>query len=610
MRRNSLQFLIVLTVCAIPLSALAYINLTSMGGKLFDIRETTDGALNNGTSDAYDGCYYLTVNGTRYSRGSATHTTTAGGRHVHMPEVAVGALRVQRHIYVPAAGGEYARYIDVIRNPSAMPVTTTAAITGNLGSDSSTVTTSTSSGDLAITTADHWFGTDDSGDGSGDPSLAHLFHAPGALVTPTAVSRSRDSINITYMTTIPAMGEVAFMTFAIQESNRAASHAEAMRVMALPADALADADAYVGNVVNFPIGGAPLIRFTAPDSVMEGEPFMIEVEVTDREGDAATWSWDTDGDMMFGESADMATLMIPAGTTDGDSSYDVSVESSDGMNTRIASVSVAITNVEPTITSTPPATAQIRRVYEYTPVIEDPAAALDPLEFELIQGPDGLVMDTMGTITWTPEPDVRAMTFPVEFTVRDGDGGSATQMWDVMVSENTPPSTPVLVSPIDQETVTPEARVPLILMNATDPDGDALSYYFRLDQRTSFASENLMESSEVMEDASGMTQWMSPRTLNLGLWYWQAWSTDGIDESERVFGQFIVRRPVPDASVPMGPDGGNGQGDASTAPPFTPTPSSGCSMLAPAADTTSSRGGLATFCLGLLGLVWTRRRRG
>jgi hypothetical protein len=236
----------------VPAVALA-IDLTSAGGFLFDIQDRSSGELSNGSIDAYDGCYYLDVGGTRYTSGAAG-TTSLAGRQVELAVVRLAGLDVQRFVYVPSAMGDWARYLDVLSNPGTTPITTTVRISGNLGSDGSTRVIATSSGDTVVSSADTWYATDDT-DGSGDPSLAHLFQSgagSGAPVTARAASISTDNIDVTFDVTVPAGGRVAVLSFAIQTMSQALAQAEAIRLLDLPDDAWTGLEEYETDIVNFP----------------------------------------------------------------------------------------------------------------------------------------------------------------------------------------------------------------------------------------------------------------------------------------------------------------------------------------------------------------------
>jgi MYXO-CTERM domain-containing protein len=115
-------------------------------------------------------------------------------------------------------------------------------------------------------------------------------------------------------------------------------------------------------------------------------------------------------------------------------------------------------------------------------------------------------------------------------------------------------------------------------MNGLDADGDVIQYHFRLDQVSTFDSPLLMDSPTIPEGEGGMTSWTSPRTLNFGLWYWQVWVDDGVEESTRVHGQFVITPPQPDASVTPA-DAGAPDRDGGTVIP--PADDAGCSCAVP-----------------------------
>lgn len=87
-------------VFAVPSAALAQ-TLTGTGGYLWDFDGSNSGALINGTSDAYDGMYNLSVNGTLYSAGGTAPTIDSGGRRITTATRNIGGLNVSRRMYVP-----------------------------------------------------------------------------------------------------------------------------------------------------------------------------------------------------------------------------------------------------------------------------------------------------------------------------------------------------------------------------------------------------------------------------------------------------------------------------------------------------------------------------
>jgi hypothetical protein len=254
-RRLSALVCTLVACFVVPATAYAFIALTSAGGFNWDFAVPGDflpsGAMSDGTSDAYDGCYTLRVAGTAY-QPVGTATTTMAGRQIEYPTQALSGLTVQRIVYVPAADHNYARYLEIFSNPSGAPITVTITVDGNLGSDGGTIITGSSSGDSAFSTADQWLTTDDF-DGGGDPSLAHVVQGSGPAVPTSASSISFDNIAYSWSLTVPAGGRAAIMHFAVQERTAALAQTEARRLLEVPDDVLVGIDTYLPDIVNFPV---------------------------------------------------------------------------------------------------------------------------------------------------------------------------------------------------------------------------------------------------------------------------------------------------------------------------------------------------------------------
>ncbi|MCA9610901.1 MAG: hypothetical protein KC619_35145, partial [Myxococcales bacterium] len=560
--------LLVLVLAAAPSTALAQINLTSEGGFLFDIEDATGfapGSLSNGTTDAYDSCYRLNVGGAEYSAiGSAT--MSLGGRQVEFPAETLSGLLVRRLVYVPATGGDYARYLEVLENTGGSAVTTTVEVFGNLGSDGGTVVTGSSSGDSVVSVADGWFATDDGIDAGGDPSLAHVFAGSSPPLSPIAVSLSSDNLSYSWSVTVPPGGRVVVMHFAVQARDRATSLAEARRLAEVPDDTLMGIDDYLDDVVSFGIAvpGAPRPRFTSDFEADEGDEIVVEVAIEDPEGDSFTFSWDLDDDGSFGEMPGVDTVRIPAGTTDGPDAIRVGVEATDSAGNRAQRYrTVRIVNVEPRITSTPPLVISVGVDLAYQVTVDDPAGEADPPSFTLVHGPARMTMSDTGLLSWVPtESDVTVAgeTLAIEIAVDDGDDGMGTQRWDLMVSPNHAPSPPILAYPIDNVAILdPMPR--LAFQNSEDQDLDPLTYTIQLDTADSFDSPDLVEWN--LPEMPGFTSVTLEAPLPLDqLYHWRARANDGTTDSEwRQTSFWVVYDPLlppRDAGVDAGemPDAG------------------------------------------------------
>jgi hypothetical protein len=236
-----------LVLAALPARAL---DLRSEQGLLFDIMDATDGTLMNGSIDAYDGAYALTVDGVVYGAGGRPGSVVLDGRSVKTEELAIGDLRVRRFIYVPKTGGSYARYLDVVLNVGSAERTVRVQITGNLGSDSGTVAVASSSGDPWPDVSDSWFSTDDV-DGSGDPSLAHVVQGPSPRVRASSVTLDVDNFGWAFEARVPAGGRIAVLTYAVQVWSQADAQAQAHWLSSRPAEALVGIESYLDDIINF-----------------------------------------------------------------------------------------------------------------------------------------------------------------------------------------------------------------------------------------------------------------------------------------------------------------------------------------------------------------------
>lgn len=318
--------------------------------------------------------------------------------------------------------------------------------------------------------------------------------------------------------------------------------------------------------------GAPRLRFSAPYTAEEGEALRISVEVTDDEGDTTSFRWDLDGDGVFDEHADEPTVDIPAGTTDGPSAFVVAVEATDGLHTTRRTRTTAISNEPPAIVSRPPAVAAIGLHVRYALDVRDPGGVHDPLVFDLRTGPASAVVTSAGVFDWTPgEAEVTAAGTmrTIAIDVADGDGASDSQRWSMVVIDDHAPTDPTLLYPVMDAPVL-LAGLHLSIGNASDLDGDPISYRFELDSSPAFDSVDLQHADAVMGSPTGITTYTpEPAALHEGHWYWRVSASDGQVETFPVQATFqIVPDPAsfPDAGSDAGPDAGaSGAGGSSCA---------------------------------------------
>jgi hypothetical protein len=176
----------------------------------------SDGGTIDGTfNDAYDGTYLLNLSSNLFSRQFpclSAGLLDTNGRQVALGYVTLGDLQITRKIYSPASGG-FARYLEVLKNPGVAPVTTSVAISGNLGSDSDTrIVVAPSATGLTYAV------TDQSGFCC-DPLLGHVFSGvtPHVPVSALQFTNSNDTIFYRWDNiTIQPGQTVIFMHFAVQ----------------------------------------------------------------------------------------------------------------------------------------------------------------------------------------------------------------------------------------------------------------------------------------------------------------------------------------------------------------------------------------------------------
>ncbi|KYF68976.1 thrombospondin type 3 repeat-containing protein, partial [Sorangium cellulosum] len=196
----------------------------------------TDGVISDGSADAFDTGIRLRVDGVSFP--ASTRAAEMDGRQlVHGPTL-LGNLEVTRKVYVPADAG-WARFLEILHNPTDGTLDAVVRIESNVGADDSTTITQTQSGDLEFTPADRWLATDDA-DMAGDPSLHFNFHGPSAVIAPVRVGMivfdcaGMQGPFAEFVLPLPPGGTRVLMHFGGQRASRADAHASAASLDALP----------------------------------------------------------------------------------------------------------------------------------------------------------------------------------------------------------------------------------------------------------------------------------------------------------------------------------------------------------------------------------------
>ncbi|MEM7394304.1 MAG: hypothetical protein AAF492_18350, partial [Verrucomicrobiota bacterium] len=221
-------------------------NLNDGDNFLWDIQG--NGNINNGTGDAYDGGMVLAG-----FPSQATAEEEAGGRELVIGPALVGGVMVTRKLYVPTDEG-YIRYLDIVENTGNSPANFTVDIDTNLGSDGSTVTVGTSSGDTTFDVMDTWLVTDDA-DNGGDPTMLHVIGDGRGMMPSLANIPFTGGITYQWALTLAPGETQIIMHFASQNPNRATALPKGPEIVQLQRDVLNDISPLErSRIVNWDLG--------------------------------------------------------------------------------------------------------------------------------------------------------------------------------------------------------------------------------------------------------------------------------------------------------------------------------------------------------------------
>jgi hypothetical protein len=298
---------------------------------------------------------------TRFTGQSASAqnfaTTQLGGKQIVITQPGLAGLDVTRKVFVPN-DGYFARYLDLLKNPSGSPVTVDVKLTSSFRFVSKVQNgftfnrepriIATSSGDAILSvsdpaTRDHWVVVDD--DEDGDPFLAAGINLPSTAHVFDGANAGRDVTDAQYnidfnnnfgqlaetwtSVTVPPGATVAFLHFATQQTSRASALASAQRLVQLPPESLTGLSAdELTEVQNFvvPAGGTstvpplPTINGTVSGQVLADDNTtpIGNASVTFKSGNAfysRTYFVNSDGSGNFAVTSTLSdsgnTLAVP-----------------------------------------------------------------------------------------------------------------------------------------------------------------------------------------------------------------------------------------------------------------------------------------------------------
>jgi hypothetical protein len=225
------------------------------------------------------------------------------------------------------------------------------------------------------------------------------------------------------------------------------------------------------------INHAPIITSTPITSATVNQVYTYNVDATDPDGDTLIYSLTVSHTGMIINSWTGAISWTPSSAGD----YDVTIEVFDN-GSPVKSFSQSFTihveeappvNQAPNITSTPITSATVDQAYTYNVDATDPDG--DTLTYSLTtdtEPTDMTINSTTGLINWTP-----ASIGYYDVTVRVSDGSlSDTQSFTIHVEEESEPTNQapnITSNPITSATVD---QAYTYNVDATDPDGDTLTY--------------------------------------------------------------------------------------------------------------------------------------
>ncbi|HMD96237.1 MAG TPA: carboxypeptidase regulatory-like domain-containing protein [Terriglobia bacterium] len=228
--------------------------------------------------------------------GAPVGTQELNGRQIAVQEQNLAGLNVTRKVYIPQ-DGYFARYLEILNNPTANDVTVDVNVVDNIYSyyvPTTIITTSRGDNVLNVTdptNPDYWVVIDDNVDNDpflvyGPPAVAFTFDGPNGAQRVGAASfapstGNEQQLSLTWQSVkVPAGQTVALMHFGVQQVSRAAAAASAARLVQLPPEALAGLTAAeLSEIQNFaiPAGGVsalgplPALNGTVNGQVLLGD---------------------------------------------------------------------------------------------------------------------------------------------------------------------------------------------------------------------------------------------------------------------------------------------------------------------------------------------------
>jgi len=224
---------------------------------------------------------------------SVPATSACTGRQYVFPTQTVGGLHVWRKVFVPN-NDKFARWMNFFTNTTGSPITFSISIANNLGSDSNTVITGSSSGDLAAQTNDTWVATfqNYSGTTTSDPRIGHILQGTGAPTPVSALNFANGDDNPWWSYSITlAPGETkAIANFVTGAPSKALAASQAATIANFGANeqqCLSGTE--LAEVANFATNtDLAITKQASVPTAIAGVPFTYTIQVTNNGPNTAT----------------------------------------------------------------------------------------------------------------------------------------------------------------------------------------------------------------------------------------------------------------------------------------------------------------------------------
>jgi RHS repeat-associated protein len=223
-------------------------------------------------------------------------------------------------------------------------------------------------------------------------------------------------------------------------------------------------------VVLAELNGLPVFT-SQPNTVgLVGHPYSYQAKASDKDGDSLTYSLLSGPSGMIVNATTGLISWAPGAGDIGNQSVALRVDDGRG-GTAEQDYTLSVTqpppNQPPVFTSTPVVSGQVNTLYQYQATATD--ADQDSLTFAGASGPQGLNIDPVsGLVTWQPTAGQHGLQ-PVALTVSDGRGGTATQTYNIDVTQQPGNEPPVITSqPVTQYNLPPAGHAPNGSVNPTN----------------------------------------------------------------------------------------------------------------------------------------------